>query len=512
MPKSVTFSDLATPTSLSAVAVAGGTLLPNTTYYYVVVAVFTVGTSPRNMDGGKSLASNEISVTTTSVNLSVSLTFNHPKGAGGGYRIYRATAPGMYGTCLNIAPLDSAINIGGACSYIDTGVSPSGNNSFQNTSHGKLTLLGSTSADAFSIIDLYAASMAAGWGVVTKLDQSTYRVDAYIIGHSGIYWVDEEKTIIFADGFFAGSASNYRFGRITGLITNRGCRLIFKAYHLTDFTPVTLNAFKTTFDWVLDYSPVYNSYSGLSYFSILFNAGTVQDCQSNKLRSFSPLSAANCTLKNFVCTEYDIGFSTGQATFLNVTGMAGSRPFQTSTNTVMRAKDLVSVGNTYTILTLGTNAQITLVNTNGPAASFVALSDSTGTVVNELFTYNLTVYKNDGVTVVVGAAVKVYDAFGNLLVNRVTGGNGAIAEQELIFRKQTFVGTVRTSTDYTPHKLEVSMPGYETYSCFTAYSGANATFHVVALKAIVISRPTIEGKILIATNPQAGSSSKLLEV
>jgi hypothetical protein len=144
MAKSVIFTDLATPTGLTGSLVSGGTLAANTTYYYKVIAVFNNGTYAATFDG-KSLASNEFSITTTTTQKSVTLTFNHPKGTAGGYRVYRAISTGAYSVCLNIALLDSTYNVAGLVTWTDDGSVPySANNAFQNTSHGKL-LLASTS-------------------------------------------------------------------------------------------------------------------------------------------------------------------------------------------------------------------------------------------------------------------------------------------------------------------------------------------------------------------------------
>jgi hypothetical protein len=354
--------------------------------------------------------------------------------------------------------------------------------------------------------------LAAGLPYITKVDDSTYIVECLLVSYNLIFWVDEHKTIILHDHWLAGNG-NFRFGRLTDAITNRGCHLIFKVFNLGGFSPFTLNAYKTTFDWLCDYNPLLFTNSILSYQQLSFNAGTIQDCQSNKLRAFTPNHATDCIMKNFIATEYDIGFGTGKGVFENVTGMYGSRPFQTSANTVMRAKDFKAIANTIaTVYIGGSNAQITMVNTNVPGNTYIAFTSSTGTYVNELFTYNLTIYINDGVTPLNGATVKIYDVFGTLICDTTTNASGVIAEQELIFRKQTYVGTIRTETLYAPHKLVVSANGYETYTDYKTYTGCVATSHQVGLKPVTRTRYTIEGKPLRALLPENGSSSKLLEL
>lgn len=513
MAKTITFTDLATPTGLTCSLVSGGTLLSSTVYYYKVVAVFSSGLDQASSFAGKSLSSDETSIITDVNNKSVQLTWSHPKGIAGSYKIYRSTTPGGQISCINTLVSDSVANVGGTCSFIDTGYALSGNNCFQNTSHGKLTLSSSSpSTDIWSIVDLYNADVANGWGVVTRLDNSTYKVDAYIIGYVSQLWVDEEKTIIINDAWNAASSSIYRFGRKTGSITNRGCHIIFKTYFLFTTTFSTLNAYKTTFDWIADYNVNFTTYSGLSFFNISTSICEIIDCQSNKLRSFQPSSVTNCIITNFILTEYDTGLGLGAATLTNVTGMGGSRPFQTSTGTVMKAKNFTSVSNTYTLLLNGQNAQITMVNTNAPVTSYVANIDSSNSFVEEKFTYNLTVIDNNTKLPINTANVKIYDVLNNLLCDINTNASGIIEEQELIFRRSTFVALVRTTTSHTPHKIVVIKSGYETYIGYNEYAGANATSHIISLKPDKKIRNTLEGKLFIAANPESGSDSYLIQI
>ena len=467
MAKTVTYTDFTTPSGFTVTAISGGTLTASTTYYYKVIAVYSTVTTPYYMNG-KSLASPEVSGLTTITNKSLTLSWSHPKGEGGGYRIFRSNTSGStYTSCMNIGLTDVSYNTGGTCTWTDDGsvTNNIGNCAYQNTSHGKLTLLGSTAGDPFSIVDLYNADVVGGWGVVRRLDESTYRVEPFIQTHANLYWVDEEKTIIIADGFdtiYTGTG-NYRFGRMTGSVTNRGCHLIFKNYAYISFTPNILNAYKTTFDVVYDYNPLVTTYYSITFFSLSFNSGNTIDCQSNKMRGFAPGSITNCYMKNFVATEYDIGFGIGAGTFENVIGMAGSRPFQTGGSTVIRVKNFTSIDNgTATVYVLGLNNTVTMVNTNVAPTGYNAVGNATGSVVYEKFTYNLKVYQNDSATSISGATVNIYDVFNNLLYSGLTNVTGDIPEQELLYYKHTFVLAVRTSTKYAPHRLVVSKTGMPT--------------------------------------------------
>ncbi|HQU41153.1 MAG TPA: hypothetical protein PK867_00015 [Pirellulales bacterium] len=77
---------------------AGGSLMPTTTYYYVVTAANA---------NGETLGSNEQSATTTATNLSLPISWKTPVQTAGvllGYRIYRGTAPGQENVLVGVVP------------------------------------------------------------------------------------------------------------------------------------------------------------------------------------------------------------------------------------------------------------------------------------------------------------------------------------------------------------------------------------------------------------------------
>jgi hypothetical protein len=483
MAKTITYTDLQTPTNLAGNAVAGGNM-PVGIFYYVVVACFA--TAALDYYLGKSLASNEINVTTTSNNKSVTLTWNMPKGVAGSYRVFRATSSGAYLFSLEVSSAlnDSVCNNNGVCTFTDTYATTTWSNSFyQNISHGKLILNGSTYGDAstmFGIVDLYNASVAGGWGVVNKLDNTTYRVNAYIVGHTNLYWIDLEKTIIVSDNWFAGDGSTYTFGAIIGSDnTSNGCHIIFKNYVINYFYAGILNAYKTTFEAMSETPDIPSSPGAIAY--ILIYAGLIQDCQVNKVRSIIPLGGAACTFKNVIYTGYDNAFSYYSGNYMNVTMLYGSRPFQTNGNSIIRVANLVSIGHWCIVLILGTNNSLTLVNSNITGLMGYPIGDVSGTIINELFTYNLKVIQNDSITPIQGATVKIYDVNNNLLYSGITNATGDIAQQELPYRITTYSGSTPTVINPLPLKLVISKTGYDDYVEFTDYTGSYALNKTVAL-------------------------------
>lgn len=510
MAKSGIFTDITTPTNLSGTLTSGGTLAANTTYYYRVIGVWgTSNTAYRYQ--GKSLASNQITITTTSTDKSVNLTWNSPLGEADKYVVYRYTSPieveDYRFLGLNEAAnlKDSIVNNAGTCSYTDIGKPLAGNGWFQNLSHGKIELSStSPTTDVWSITDLYDLDVANGWGVVSKLDDETYRIDAYLFGYTGIKWLDTKKVIIFPGGFYPGSNCSYTFGRLSNDRTYDGCNLIFKNPNLEAMDFYELNAYKTTFARVLpDIS------------TIGFRVGLIQDCQIDDFRGFSPQSNA-AEFKNLVYTNCDNAFSRGLGIYNNVKMVSGSRAFQTGGNTVIRAKDLIIDGMLYPCLIIGTNNEITYVNTNiTNENAFNTTYNAGGTWCEERFTYSLRVTDTDGNDAIENAHVIIYDRFGVEMINELTNIDGEIIDTELLYRKHEYsdaTPSVRTTTYMSPFKIVIFKNGYETYSNSQTYDGCYDTSHKIGLTPVNKIRTTVDGEILLAIDAEAGSLSKMIKL
>lgn len=501
MAKTVTFTDITTPTSLNCVAIPGGTLAANTTYYYKVIAVMNSGVV--YTFNGKSLPSNEASATTTAINKSITLTFNFPKGEVSSYRVWRTTSPIGAGyninSCLNAIPTDSANNVGGIVTWTDTGVALASNCILEQYTHGYITLGGSTSTNKFSIIDLYNADVGNGWGMVKKINDTTYQCFAFIYGHVNMYWYDYSKTIIFQDGFnFNYTGSNVQFGYIIPGTqrTNNGCNIeVATSWLIGTYFP-TLNAYRTIFK----YTGYYQTYC---FVAGGFDAGLIQDCQMEFWRTFTPSSSANCTIKNFICNTYDNLFSNGAALFINIRLLGGTRVFQLGANQTVYAKGVYSEGNTLGLVYfIGQNIHVTLVDSIYDYIGSCAI-DSTGSWVKDKFSYNLKVTSAEDGSPINGANVKIYDAFNNLICNVNTNSNGEIAEQELLRKQYDIVIKTITSIEYTPYKNVISAPGYKDYIEFTSYSASDPLKKTISLTPPVYVDRHISGTI--ATKMLSGS-------
>lgn len=478
MSKSITFTDLLPPTDLTSSVVSGGTLETGSTYYYVIQACFDAGTSFQ-VTNGRSQSSNEVSSSISiSGSQSVLLSWTASAGAGG-YRVYRAAGSNGYTEMLNSAIRTSVNCSGGICSFTDTGIGFPGNTQYQNIVHGKLDLSGSTSLNPFSIVDLYNSSSAEGWGVVNRLDEDTYTVNTFVNGHTNLYWSDIEKVIIFRDFLNPGSTSVYNFGQKIGLVTQRGCRLIFKTPDLNSLTFPTLFAYKTTFDYVrfnplIPYSNIAPQFGG-------YSSGSVEFCLINKMRGFQPQSKVNCNMSDTTITQADVGLGQGLATFSNVVGMGNSRVFQTTNNTQITGSNIRFISSGTTLL-IGNDFSVKYINSVsaslGDAIQPTTPRPSGST--QDVFTYDLQVLAKTG-TPVSGASVQLFNISGSNIFSTTTNASGFIPQQEVPLYFRHISGGLGPVQNLSPFTLIVSKDGYDTYREVTVYSESIALQKTTAL-------------------------------
>ena len=476
MSKSITFTNLLPPTNLTSSVVAGGTLATGSTYFYVVQACFDAGTTAVTTNG-RSQSSNQVSSSvTTTGNQTVQLSWTASVDAGG-YRVYRATSSGSYIEMLDTAVRTSVNCVGGICTINDTGLVIAGNTQYQNTVRGRLTLSGSTSSNPFSIVDLHNSSSAAGWGVVNRLDDDTYSVNTFINGHTNMFWNDIDKVIIFRDYLFAGSNGNYTFGQKSGLITRRGCRLIFKTPDIYTTSFSALFAYKTTFDYVR-FNPLV-AYSNISPLFISYNSGSVEFCSINKIRGFTPLSVSSCSMSDTVITEADVALGAGLGTFSNIVGIANSRVFQPQPNSQITGSNIRFIASGTTLL-INNNFSIRYINSiSASLGDSIANSSASGST-QDVFTYDLQVLTEAGLPIS-GASVRLADRSGSVVINTNTNISGNIPQQEVTLYRRMISGGLGPVQNLSPYTLTVEHPGYNFYRENTVYSSSLALLKTVSL-------------------------------
>jgi hypothetical protein len=477
MPKSITFTDLLSPTALTSSVISGGTLATGSTYFYVIQACFDAGSSAL-VTNGRSQSSNQVSSSvTTSGSQSIQLSWTASAGAGG-YRVYRATSSGSYIQMLDTAVRTSVNCVGGICTINDTGLGTPGNSQYQNTVRGKLVLSGSTSSDPFSIVDLFNSSSAAGWGVVNRLDEDTYTVNTFTQGHTNIFWNDIDKVIIFRDFLDAGSNGNYTFGQKTGLVTQRGCRLIFKTPDLYTTLFSALFAYKTTFDYVRFNSLI--AYTDIAPQFLQYNSGSVEFCLINKIRGFQPQSKTSCSMSDTTITQADVALGTGLATFSNVVGMANSRVFQTNNNVQITGSSIRFINNTYGTLLLGTNFSVKYINSVSASLSDgIYNSASTGST-QDVFTYDLKVLTTTGIPIS-GATAQLINTSGSTIFTTTTNSSGSISQQEVQLYLRNISGGLGPTRNLSPYTLIVNKDTFNEYREITTYSSSIALEKTIAL-------------------------------
>jgi hypothetical protein len=508
MAKAYSFVDVPQPLNVVATPVAGGTLAVRTWYYTIQSRMGTHPTAVYAYNG-KSLPSAEVSATTTAGNQSVQLVFEVPKGEAGAYIIFRSTSPGGYNdvygaVALGSWPTDAANNVAGVVTWVDTGYAAVTNVFLetQDKAHGVLTISGSTIGDKFSIADLYAADVAAGWGVILKLDESTYRINTYLYC-DGQHWEDIRKVIIFGDACYAAT-SYFTFGAKVDLTPYGGCTIIFKNSWFATLIFAELIAYDSTIKY--EFSCSGTTYNRIGFAAMYFTAGTIENCLLSRFRSVVPGSYVNCLIKNTIYAVSDVTFGTGSSQFINVQALSGTRVFQTSTGSIIEARGIYAADGYTTygvVLFIGKNAQVTFIDSIFlfPILASTLTTDSTGSWVKDCFSFNLTVFEHSSTTPIEAANVKIYDAESTLVVDGDTDSSGVLAEQIVVRQLATVDNLTVTTTQQGPFKLIISMAGYETYIEYFDPVDSSAIVKTVGLKTAIDIMPILGEGIALRVDP-----------
>jgi hypothetical protein len=141
----VTLGALLVPTGVSAVLASGGSLAVGTTYYYEVSAVNS---------GGETTANSAVSVTPTSGNQTVNLTWTASPGATS-YKIFRDTSTAFSGSTLLIGTTT------GAASFSDTGLTAATGTPQTSSTVGSGLIVRSTTNAASFTVDRFGLATAA---------------------------------------------------------------------------------------------------------------------------------------------------------------------------------------------------------------------------------------------------------------------------------------------------------------------------------------------------------------
>ena len=478
----IVFMDIPQPIRLQAVEEGEGDLSPNTTYYYKVVAV-DAGTFNLSYWGRQSKVSEEVSVTIGGKGGGVLLSFEIPKGAATSYRIFRTKISGDYdltkGALLN-SPSDGANNDKGTVRWYDTGFDHSKDNYIPlKDVHGIIYI----SDGDFSLAELWLESESRRWNVIDKIDETTYVIRA-LLSLTNIVWSEKNKTIIFYAPIEAIDHHNQiRFGEFSKSSKN-GCTLIWKTNWLANNKLANVSAYDTRFlletpseDYKFDYGSI-----------TLFESGIVQDCVVNQFREFKGDKNTDYIFKNIHYSDADCAFGNGEDTYENLTVCRGNSVFRTIEGKNIRAVGIDASELIYGIVMFDSRDNyIDLVNCLTPKVA-QAITDSTGTIIDDKITYDLTVYDEKGQTVE-SAAVKIYDNSEELIIQTITDENGAIPTQEIIRVQYSFLNVDLISDNKMPLKVIVEKSGDQSIDYFYNYTSSKAAKEQISLVLIPIPAP-----------------------
>ncbi|PIU54137.1 MAG: hypothetical protein COS90_02385 [Deltaproteobacteria bacterium CG07_land_8_20_14_0_80_60_11] len=221
MAKTIGLYSLAAPTNLTLSLVTGGSLLPNTTYYYQIFAVeykFGVAVfSPRTAT---------VSITTTTTSKSIKLTWTGipgyaPTNADNNcYHILRNTSDSFLDTdaCLMMSGSSDTLDkrIYAATTFTDTGTNHV-DHYIPNYKGGLPVIYVSTGANEWvSMWDIWQADLAAGWGRVLPAHIAAF-VDFGADKVTGGNWYSMANIAIGYDS--TGAAATGYFSHLAGAVT-----------------------------------------------------------------------------------------------------------------------------------------------------------------------------------------------------------------------------------------------------------------------------------------------------
>lgn len=167
---------------------------------------------------------------------------------------------------------------------------------------------------------------------------------------------------------------------------------------------------------------------------------------------------------------------------------------------------------------LWTRIRIVTKGTGSPVVSRIQYSTQTGIGVwriNEYFDTSFVILDDTG-TPIESADILITDSDGTTYSD-TTDSNGEMTSR--LKTKYAYFDPLNSdSTSYNssvkilnPFTVVVSKDGYETYTS-TGFTVEGKTTEIITLKPTVPIRQTIEGKLLLASQAELGSSSKLLEI
>lgn len=253
-------------------------------------------------------------------------------------------------------------------------------------------------------------------------------------------------------------------------------------------------------------SVIHDGAAGVCFWNNSFINGGIRGCNANT--DFYNISVEGAGLALY----YALGVF-DKMEFYNCTDIAQIRRESLS----VVASNCVAKNCTNLVRLYGNNpadGYLDLTNSNIEDWTTYTGSMTVGTTNYVYRRYTLKVIvKDENGDIIPSANILLKNLQGTTIFDGTTDVNGLI-EEIILVNQWTYTnpsGTIqRESIDYNPFTISISKDGYENYEGQVLIE--NITSLSITLKSILKIRKTIDGKLLLATNPENGSNSNMIEI
>ena len=340
-----------------------------------------------------------------------------------------------------------------------------------NAGTNTITVTGYTGVTPCTFLDFFNADVAGGWGVVTRLCNDFFCFSCHLtIGDdlTTTWFKDTLKTAIFTAAsckFYVKTLATFQLGEkdANGDVYD-GCFLKINDPIFSAFSTGGSAGDVKFYDSIIYFPAFWRLYRGSAQLVELI------DCRIIKWKG-GRIQGTNSIIKGLQfhdTTEYSLTTKTPVGTLENIKSYRNTYGFYYSPaySQDTTIKGLVCRNNTYSIFVnvdASANYSLYLINPDVDVWNFHYLPAGNyyGTVRRQ-YEFNAKVQNEDEIAIN-GAIVKIWDKDDNLVTDVTTGADGKIVTQTLNygFYKQS---TGDTPTMQTPHIIEISKAGVETYT------------------------------------------------
>lgn len=356
----------------------------------------------------------------------------------------------------------------GAVQTEDIVVTANGNYSttkwFKTITHTQVTVFTATSFD----YDLIQGQ----WGIIWKTDSSQFKFNCKIQigdGSTTTYFGDKLKQIVFADGIVSGHSQRLidvkdnaylTFGELVDAslkLSQYGVQII--DLEDTYFTYLIRDADTSTCQVRLYSSSMYRTSAGYQLAAIrVGNLAPIYNCK------FEQCILHTCTmdLYNHSNCRCEMMENPSASSIINeIFQYSAPRGVTIANNTAVTIKNVIIKDCTADIRARSFWISLSAYLINTDCNWIFSWSSAATLTVYRQYEFDLKVQDKDE-NAIPGAAVKIWDKDNNLIVDTTTNASGVIATQTLNYGYYSQAGG-NTPTMQTPHTIQISKPGYETY-------------------------------------------------